>query len=62
MYSNQTLLLTSYVAVWYNGIDQVENEYAAKFFQDIDNDILLQLFHETSMVMEGELVQTSEVY
>ena len=53
------LLLTSldiYVAVWFNGIDQVENEFVAKFVQDIDDDVLLQLFLETSMAMEGELV------
>ena len=52
MYSNQTLLLTScdciYVAVLYNEIDQVENEFVAKFFQDIDDEVLLPLFHETS--------------
>ena len=34
----------------------MENEFVAKFFQDIDDDDLLQLFLETSMVMEGELV------
>ena len=49
MYSNQTLLLTScgciYVAVEYNGINQLKNEFVTKFFQDIDDDILLQLFH-----------------
>ena len=59
-YGNQTLLLTScdciYVAVWFNGIDQVENELVAKFFKDIDEDVLLQLFLETSMLMEQKLV------
>ena len=34
----------------------MDNEFVAKFFQDIDDDVLLQLFHYTSMVMEGELV------
>ena len=34
----------------------MEIEFVAKFFQDIDDNVLLQLFHETSMVMEGELV------
>ena len=34
----------------------MEKEFVAKFFQDIDNDILLQLFLETSMVVKGELV------
>ena len=34
----------------------MENEFVAKFFQDIDDDVLLQLFHETSIAMEGELV------
>ena len=34
----------------------MENEFVAKFCQDIDDDVLLQLFRETSMVMEGELV------
>ena len=40
----------------------MENEFVAKFFQDIDEDILLQLFLETSMVMEGELVRSWFVY
>ena len=48
MYSNRTLLSTSCdcicVAVLYNGIDQVENEFVAKFSQDIDEDVLKQLF------------------
>ena len=35
----------------------MENEFVAKFFQDIDDDVLLQLFLVTSMAMEGELVQ-----
>ena len=34
----------------------MENKFVDKFFQDIDDDVLLQLFHETSMVKEGELV------
>ena len=34
----------------------MENEFVAKFFQDIDDNVLLQLFKETSMVIEGELV------
>ena len=34
----------------------MENEFVAKFCQDIDDDILLQLFLETSMAMEGERV------
>ena len=34
----------------------MKNEFVAKFFQDIDNNILLQLFLVTSMAMEGELV------
>ena len=34
----------------------MENEFVAKFFQDIDDDVLLQLFHEISKVMEGEHV------
>ena len=33
----------------------MENEFVAKFFQDIDEYILVQLFHETSKVMD-ELV------
>ena len=60
MYSNQTLPLTLcdciFVAGQYNVIDQVKNEFVAKFFQDIDDDVLLQLFLETSMAMEGKLV------
>ena len=31
----------------------MENEFVAKFFQVIDGEVLLQLFHETSTVMEG---------
>ena len=31
------------------------NEFVAKFFQDIDNNVLLQLFLVTSIAMEGEL-------
>ena len=27
----------------------MENEFVAKFFQDIEDDVLLQLFHETSI-------------
>ena len=34
----------------------MENEFVAKFFHEIDYEVLLQLFLETSMVMEGELV------
>ena len=34
----------------------MENELVAKFFQNIDEDVLLQLFLETFIVMEGELV------
>ena len=33
----------------------MENEF--KFFQHIDDDVLLQLFLETSMVMDDELAQ-----
>ena len=39
----------------HNWIDQVENEFVAKFFQDID-DVSLQLFLQTSIAMGGELV------
>ena len=39
----------------------METEFIAKFFQVIDNDILLQLFLETSMAMEDELVHFSFV-
>ena len=57
MYSNWALLLTSchciYVDVQYKGIDQVENEFIAKFFQDIADDVFLQLFLVTPMAMEG---------
>ena len=31
--------------------------FVTKFFQDIDDDVSLQLFLETSMAMEGEFVQ-----
>ena len=59
-YNNRTLPLTScdciYVAVWYNWIEQMENEFIAKFLQDTNNVVLLQLFLVTSNVMEGELV------
>ena len=34
----------------------MDNQFVATFFQDIDDDVLLQLFHETSLVKEGELV------
>ena len=34
----------------------MENEFLVKFCRDIDDDVLLRLFLETSMVMEGELV------
>ena len=34
----------------------MENEFVTKFFQDIDDNVLLQLFLETSIAMEGELV------
>ena len=34
----------------------MEKEFVAKFFQDINDDVLLQLFLVTSMAMEGELV------
>ena len=34
----------------------MENELVAKVFQDIKDDVLLQLFLVTSMAMEGELV------
>ena len=34
----------------------MENEFIAKFFQDIDDYVSLQLFLETSMAMEGKLV------
>ena len=34
----------------------MENEFVIKFCQDIDDNVLLQLFHETSMVMEGEII------
>ena len=34
----------------------MENEFVAKFFQDIDDDVLLQLFLVTFMAMKGELV------
>ena len=34
----------------------MEIEFVAKFFRDIDDDVLLQQFHETSMVMDGELL------
>ena len=34
----------------------MENEFVAKFFQDTDDNVLLQLFLETSMMMDGELV------
>ena len=37
----------------------MENEFFTKFFQDIDDDVLLQLFLDTSMVMEGERVSRS---
>ena len=56
MYSNWTLLLTS---CDYNCVrvqNKMENEFVAKFFQDIDDDLLLQLFLVTSMAMEGEML------
>ena len=34
----------------------MENEFIAKFFQDINDDMLLQLFLEISLSTEGELV------
>ena len=34
----------------------MENEFVAKFFQDTDDNVLLQLFLETSMMMDAELV------
>ena len=34
----------------------MENEFVAKCFQDMDDDVLLQIFLKTSTAMEGELV------
>ena len=34
----------------------MENEFVAKSFQNIDDDVLLQLFLVTSMATEGQLV------
>ena len=33
----------------------MENEFVAKILQDVDDDIFVQLFLETSTAMEGEL-------
>ena len=38
----------------------MENEFVAKFLQGIDDDVLQPLFLETSMAMDGELVQFYE--
>ena len=37
----------------------MENKFVANLFQDIEDNVLLQLFLETSIVMDGELVLTS---